>query len=205
MSAMRDMLRAHQNPDRGQPTPQYVIRPKTVRRLNSIRGGRTGWIVNGIMQGRNSCEVRMDNRFKITVDLAGDPVSSETLWAERIDGDLYRLLNTPYFAFGFAWGDIVRCVRTGDSLQIVGVEQHSGNSTLRIYFADNSDSPGVQYVLSELVLVGCRYERGADRLVAINVPPDMEVPFSQMCNFLNDQSEDVIAGWEAGKEPMEMQ
>jgi hypothetical protein len=149
-------------------------------------------------------EARMRNRTKVAIDLhQGDLAGAETLWAEEVSDGRYRLLNTPFFAFGYSWGDIVRCAPQGGRLRVVSIERDSGNATIRIYFATDADSASVQYVLDELRSVGCSYERGAGGLVAVNVPPHMEVPFSQMSNFLNDQGNKVIAGWEVGNWPTE--
>jgi hypothetical protein len=153
---------------------------------------------------RGAAEVETRERGRIALDLGGEPAGTETVWAERVGSNVYRLLNTPFFAHGYAWGDTVKCIEQDGFPRVVGLERDSGNSTLRIYFASDFENPAVQYVLEELVSVGCNYEQGSDRMVAVNVPPDMEVPFSQMVNFLNGIDEAVLVGWEIGKRPADV-
>jgi hypothetical protein len=74
----------------------------------------------------------------------------------------------------------------------------SGNGTLRLLF-EASESPDAQLILSELVSVGCSHERASQRLVAVTVPPTLDVPFSQLCNFLDATSDQVVSGWEIAK------
>ena len=47
---------------------------------------------------------------------------------------LYRLLNTPFTAYGYAWGDVVRCREEEEGLFVVEVVNDSGSSTVRIVF-----------------------------------------------------------------------
>lgn len=143
----------------------------------------------------------MGQLTKVRFDLHGEPVGGERVWAERVDDGLYRLRNIPYHAKGFASGDIVRCVERSGMPEVVALERNSGNLTIRIYFAADFDDPGVQRVVQELTSVGCTYEAASQRLVAFNVPPEMEVPFSQMVNYVNGIGEDIVVGWEIGKGP----
>ncbi len=64
---------------------------------------------------------------------------TEGLWAEPIEnstsGTLYRLLNSPFYARGVSYLDIVRAVpRTdgGAGLMFAGVVDHGGRSTYMI-------------------------------------------------------------------------
>ena len=144
----------------------------------------------------------MSRKVKIRFRLSGNPVASETVWAEQVGDNLYRLLNVPYYAMGYAEGDIVRCTDHDGGEEVVNVERHSGNGTIRIHFSSNPEGPKAQQVLDELVSVGCTFERASSRLVAVSVPANAEVPFSQLCNYLNKIGEDVITGWEIGKNPL---
>lgn len=140
----------------------------------------------------------MANKVKIKIPISENSFSGKTLWAEQVDDNLFRLLNIPFFAFGYAEGDIVRCEQTEGLYQAVGLENDSGNGTLRLVFAQN-DSKDIQYILDELVSVGCTYEMGVSKLIAVTVPPNLEIPFSQLSNFLNGTKDKVLAGWEVAK------
>ncbi len=145
----------------------------------------------------------MEGLTKIRFDLQREDaaVGGETVWAEQVEPDLYRLRNIPFHTFGFAFGDIVRTVERDGWPTVVGLAEDGGNYAVRIMFAVDSESPQAQEVLSELRSVGCTFEMASSRLVAVDVPPDMEVPFQQMVNYLNSIGEDVIAGWEIAKGP----
>jgi hypothetical protein len=139
------------------------------------------------------------NRVKVLIPLPDGPTSGESLWAEQAGEGLYRLLNNPIFAYGYAWGDTVRCVRKEGWWEVLGIARDSQNSTIRIHFSAPPDSPGVRHVLTELGSVGCNYERAMGGLFSVNVPSDVEIPLSQVSNFLDQQPEGVLADWEIGK------
>ncbi len=145
----------------------------------------------------------MEGLTKIRFDLQRQDagISGETVWAERVGQDLYRLRNIPFHTFGFAFGDIVRTAERDGWPTVVGLAQDGGNYAVRIMFAVDSESLQAQEVLRELRSVGCTFEMASGRLVAVDVPLDMEVPFQQMVNYLNSIDVDVISGWEIAKGP----
>jgi len=124
--------------------------------------------------------------------------AGETLWAEPTGEGTYRLLNIPCEIHGYAEGDIVRCLEQNGWHEVVGMASDSGNGTIRLLF-DAAQSPEAQDILNELVSVGCSYETASQRLVAVTVPPTLDVPFAQLCNFLNATGDDVLSGWEIAK------
>ncbi len=136
--------------------------------------------------------------MKIRIPLPGTSFAAETLWAEQIGESLFRLLNIPFVAFGYAENDIVRCEQIQDWFQVIGLEKDSGNGTLRLMFAQYEDNE-VQAVLDELKSVGCTYEKASSNLVAVTVPPNLQIPFSQLSNFLNNTKDEVLSGWEVAK------
>lgn len=127
-----------------------------------------------------------------------DGPAGETVWAEPTGEDRYRLQNSPFAAYGYAEGDIVRCIWQDGWLEVVSTVSDSGNGTIRLLFRD-ARSPAAQYILNELVSVGCTYETASRQLVAVTVPPTLAVPFSQLCNFLNGTEDSVLSGWEIVK------
>jgi hypothetical protein len=137
------------------------------------------------------------NKIKIRIPLS-DTFSGETLWAEQTGENLFRLLNIPFFAFGYAEGDIVRCMQSQGWNQVTDLEKDSGNGTLRLVFGQ-VESNDAQFILSELASVGCTYEIASSQLVAVTIPPNLQIPFSQLSNFLNGIGNEVLNGWEIGK------
>jgi hypothetical protein len=137
---------------------------------------------------------------KIRFKLDSGPFMGETMWAEHRGGDLYCLMNIPYRAIGYAEGDVVQCTKQDGWNEVVSMAHDSGNGTLRLLFT-NVESPEAGQVLDELVSVGCTYERASSTFVGVTVPTTLEVPLSQLSNYLNDLPEAVLRGWEVGKWP----
>jgi len=140
----------------------------------------------------------LSNRVKIRFPLVNESASGETLWAEGAGENLFTLLNIPFLAVGYAEGDVVRCVEHDGWHQVVGLEHSSGNGTLRLIFTDGK-TRDAQEILDELSSVGCTYERASRNYVAVTVPPNLQIPFSQLSNYLNQTTDEVLTGWEVAK------
>src|SRR5690349_19418629 len=100
----------------------------------------------------------MGQLAKIRFNLQNVPVGGETVWAEEIGDHRYRLVNIPFDANGYAEGDVVRCTSINGTEEVVGMEQDSGNGTIRIKFS-GPESTNTNQILDELTSVGCTYER----------------------------------------------
>lgn len=135
------------------------------------------------------------NQIKIRFDLKGEPVAGETLWAEPVGENLYRLLNIPFHAMGYAYDDIVRTKENNGWQEVVALEEDSGNGTVRIYF-NSDDQSQVENILHEISAMGCEIERASSRFVAISIPVTMETPFSYIADYLNSNG---LLNWEIGK------
>ena len=60
------------------------------------------------------------NRVKVAVQLPPDsPSDKETLWAESVGPDLYRLDNIPFYAKGIALDDIVEASKRGNEFPLL--------------------------------------------------------------------------------------
>ena len=116
---------------------------------------------------------------------AGD---SETVWASPADGNLYRLENSPFFAYGVSLGDLVEAKPDEDQLlEYVRCVRKSGNRTLRIIFQNfrSGDEPA-QAILEHLAKLGCSYEGMLPRLVSITVPTSVRL--EGVTDFLTEQA-----------------
>ena len=100
---------------------------------------------------------------------------SESLWAKPLGSDMqpgaYELENTPFFAKGVSFLDIIRAAPDAHGgLTYRGVVAHSGRSTYRIIV---NDPAGFDVLWRELESFGCTYE-SADfeerTLYAVDVP-----------------------------------
>lgn len=114
--------------------------------------------------------------FRVPDDDGGATV--ETLWAFPLGDDRYKLDNSPFYAYGVSWQDIVFApVDRKEGLPTFqSVIAKSGNRTIRVIFdppvsPDNASDP----VLQGLLTLGCSYEGANPKYMSINVPPGVEL------------------------------
>jgi hypothetical protein len=110
----------------------------------------------------------------VKVRLRGShPGEVETLWAKPVDVDQYQVDNSPFYAYGVSWQDVVEAKPAPDQfLEYVRCVRKSGNRTLRVIFHDYGiNDRQAQDVLQGLRRMGVSYEGMQPRTVSINVPP----------------------------------
>ncbi len=101
---------------------------------------------------------------------------AETLWATPVGENRYRLENSPFFAYGVSWLDVVEAAPDAvGQLVLSGVVQKSGHRTVRVIFASGIESAEARSVLEELVRLGCSYEGYNPRYVSVDVPPEADL------------------------------
>ena len=135
---------------------------------------------------------------KVRILLSEGSLTGETLWAEKIDENIFRLCNIPFEAKGYAEDDIVLCQQKDGFNEVISIQEDSGNGTIRLLFSDSRSDEALE-ILKELETIGCGYEFASSELVAVTIPPTLEVPFSQLSNFLNETDNEVLVGWEVTK------
>ena len=102
---------------------------------------------------------------------------TETLWCERMVKGTYRVANTPFFATGLSYGDIIAAEEIGGILKFKEIVSHTGHSTYRmIILRDNSEKKALVSSLNDM---GCYYE-SADNLLkypiyALDIPKSVDV------------------------------
>lgn len=118
-----------------------------------------------------------------------DSGDSETLWASPLgDDDLYRLENSPFFAYGVSWQDVIEARPSEDQrLEYIRCVGKSGNRTVRVIFEEfrAKDEPA-RIILTRVAALGCSYEGMQPRLVSVNVPPGVNL--QAVIEFLSRQS-----------------
>lgn len=114
--------------------------------------------------------------------------TNESLWAEKVGPNRYRLDNNPIFLYGISYGDIVEAESMPDTtmLRFTRVVEKSGNRTIRIY----TESPEIHEeafkpVLDGLKKLGCDYEGFPPRMISINIPAQVE--WESVTAFLNER------------------
>lgn len=117
----------------------------------------------------------------------------ETLWATSLGGDKYRLDNSPFWAYGISWEDIVFApfLESEGSPTFQSVVSKSGNRTVRVIFDPPIESGNEsEKMLQGLVAIGCSYEGMSNNYVAVNIPP--AVALDSVRNYLIEKD----ATWE---------
>jgi len=117
------------------------------------------------------------------VALRGPDGEVETLWAYDLGGGRFRLDNTPWYAYGVSWQDIVQAAPDQDGqLQFEKVVEKSGNRTVRI----TADQPFTDEWLKRIVELSASYEGSNRRYLGINIPPGVDL--ESITSFLTEQN-----------------
>ncbi len=98
----------------------------------------------------------------------------ETLWAHDLGCDRYRLANSPFYAYGVSWQDIVHAPLDEQEgfPTFQRVEEKSGNRTIRVMFEGaNVENGESEAVLDRMLALGCNYEGATKTYLSINIPP----------------------------------
>jgi hypothetical protein len=116
----------------------------------------------------------MDAEY-VKVRVSNGDGNVETLWAIRVgDGNLFRLDNAPYFAYGISEGDVIEGEPVADGMfDFLRVEERSGNRTVRVIH--RSQPRADDAVLAGLLEIGCLVEGGPGQLVSVTVPPSVDL------------------------------
>jgi hypothetical protein len=123
-----------------------------------------------------------DNEYvRIVVPLEREPgdggPEDEWLWAEPLGGGRFRVETPPFFAYGISHGDVVRAEPGREMPCFDGVERKGGHRTMRMALDPDRDPahPEVRRLLAGLEALGCKVESLPPKLIALDVPPEVEV------------------------------
>ena len=136
----------------------------------------------------------MAEQSLVKVQFYDADVGYENLWAARINSDQYQLASIPFFIYGIALGDVVIAQPDEDGrLHFTRAAAHSGNRTLRARSDDIiNDSNRREGIVAGLKALGCEVEVHRSRLLAISVPPNIDIEVVTDCLTSNGLS------WEYG-------
>lgn len=98
----------------------------------------------------------------------------EVIWGLPTDGG-YAVDNIPLFAYGLSLGDTIQASEREGVLTYAGVVRRGGHSTYRVAFPSFASEDQRRTELDALRAIGCGFERGPSRMVAIDVPPATEI------------------------------
>lgn len=104
------------------------------------------------------------------------PSVAETVWAEPLGDDKYRLSNTPAAAYMLSRNDIVLAPVVDGRPTFTRLFQSGGHSTYRLFLrgARTPESADVIRFWRVLERLGCGYE-GSKHLLAVDVPPESDI------------------------------
>jgi hypothetical protein len=120
----------------------------------------------------------------VKIQLRGpDAGELETPWATPIGANPYRLENSPFFAYGISWEDIVEAhLDEHECLEFTRCVTKSGNRTVRAIADFSQNNAKAQIFLKELEDLQCSYEGMYSKLISINIPPGINL--DHVTNFL---------------------
>jgi hypothetical protein len=114
--------------------------------------------------------------FRVIDEEGGTHV--ETLWATHLGADDYKLDNSPFYAYGVSWEDVVSAPFNPEEgfPTFDRVVSKSGNKTVRVIFETAIETGNdSDRVLQGLVALGCSYEGANRKYVSVNLPPHVEL------------------------------
>lgn len=134
--------------------------------------------------------------FKLSVIDDYPPVSSESVWAEKISPTEMCIKNIPFYENEANLDDLVQVVPGQDGENIFQqIITPSGNSTIRIVFLEPVHTE-INRVLETIVAIGCSWEGGSESFYSINVPE--QTSLDDLVEFLVPESESGLLECEYG-------
>jgi hypothetical protein len=123
----------------------------------------------------------MSERAKVVFPLQRDEseYATESVWAERLAENRFLILNSPFFVFGVSYEDVVEAEPDGEIFRFVRVLQKRGRSTYRVILQGGRTIEGADFVerWQPFHERGCTYESANDKYIAVDMPPNTDVPF----------------------------
>ncbi|MQY41377.1 DUF4265 domain-containing protein [Epibacterium sp. SM1969] len=125
-------------------------------------------------------EGRDDLMEKVFAELKSEDwhgYSTESLWATPVEEGRFRIENSPFFAEGFSFGDIVDTIMRDGVAWITGLARPSGSSTYRILLGENVEAAQFTRFWKPLQQAGCSFEHGdfGFEIRAVHVPKETDI------------------------------
>src|SRR5215472_15911987 len=107
----------------------------------------------------------------------GHGYETEGLWGESLGAGEFRILNSPFFAFGISFDDVVKAESSAGVYRFQEVLRRGGHSTYRLFLQNDRtvDDPEFKEYWTQLRRQHCTYENANDHFVAVDVPPQADV------------------------------
>lgn len=106
--------------------------------------------------------------------------ADDWLWAEPLGADRFRVESCPFFAYGISRDDVVKAAAapSDEAPCLQDVLEKGGHRTLRLALDPSTEleAPQVRQLLERLLELGCTHELLRPKIVAIDLPPDVDLP-----------------------------
>ncbi len=138
-----------------------------------------------------------ENLTKIHIGLPNsEDTGGESMWAEVLGNDLYRVRNVPFYAYGLNFNDIVYAKAESDDLKpsVLKLHETGGHKTLRVIFTDDSSLEERVSKLKQLNEHKAYHENANDMMFAIDIEPDGN--YGKVCDILYAWENDGILSYE---------
>jgi hypothetical protein len=133
-------------------------------------------------------------RIRVPLEPApGDAPDEDRLWAEPLGSGRFRIESSPFFAYGISRDDVVQAlpIAGGEGEQrLEDVLEKGGHRTLRVALDPSVEltSGTIQGLLERLLELGCTHESLRPKLVALDVPGEVDVEVvAQLLQTLADE------------------
>ena len=134
---------------------------------------------------------------KIRIDLPNHwAIGGESMWAEPLGNDLYKIQNVPFYAYGLNFHDIVRATADSDELkpEIRELVEPSGHRTFRLFFKKGIKREQQEEILDSFQELHVSYERADKIYVALDMKPVGD--YQSVFDKLEEYEKQGILGFE---------
>jgi hypothetical protein len=140
--------------------------------------------------------------IRIRVPLEPSPGAAgptdDYVWAEPLGSDRFRIESCAFFAYGISRNDVIHAAaaKPDEAPQLEDVMEKCGHRTLRIALDSRIEltDPAVQGLLERLLEMGCTHETLRPKLIALDVPPTVDVTI--VVELLQALADDSTVVWE---------
>jgi hypothetical protein len=135
--------------------------------------------------------------IKIHIDLPNHwAVGGESMWAEPLGNNLYKIENVPFYAYGLNFRDIVRATSDADDLisEIRELVETSGHRTFRLFFKKEVTSEQQEEILNSFQELHVSYERANNIYVSLDMKP--EGNYQSVFDMLEQYEQQEFLGFE---------
>lgn len=112
----------------------------------------------------------------------------ESVWATSEADGVYKLENSPFYAYGYSFDDLVNVEEREGELFVTGINKHNGHSNYRIFLKEGVTKEDFNKSWVDIEDLNCTYEQAKDRLFAIDVEPGTDLDKLEKLLKLGEES-----------------